>query len=395
MRHRSSRGVKHAFILATLISAFFAAIAAASAGPVVPIPATLWQPPSACVPPSGDYVLLISDPGDWVGDGRAYLYTAADAVLKTSISDVDGHLKVDVTGDEYWHGDFEPMSTLSQLEPGYYPDLERYPFHNPTKGGLDWYGEGRGSNTLSGWFVVDSVTYSGATLTSIDLRFELHSDAGTPALHGAIHLGGATPAPKALTTLALAAPTTCRYGSAKLGGTLQNAATQQLANRSISILYNTGGSWRVLSSATTDAGGAYVLPADPVTATTYQAIYAGSATDSGSTSDAMKVLPGVFLSKPSAPRSTRTTASFLCSCTLKPRHPAGSHPVQFDCQHRQSGRWISLILVSARAADSAAGSKCSAKIRLTTRGAWRIRAVHQADDGNAATATGWKSVTVH
>jgi hypothetical protein len=81
------------------------------------------------------------------------------------------------------------MNTLTQLQPGYYPGLQRYPFHNPALGGLDWYGQGRGCNTLQGWFVVDSVTYIGGALAAIDLRFEQHCQGITPALHGAIHWG--------------------------------------------------------------------------------------------------------------------------------------------------------------------------------------------------------------
>jgi hypothetical protein len=79
------------------------------------------------------------------------------------------------------------MSTLTQLQPGYYADLQRYPFHNPAKGGLDWSGMGRGCNTLTGWFVGDSVTYTSNVLTAIDLRFEQHCEGFAPALHGNIH----------------------------------------------------------------------------------------------------------------------------------------------------------------------------------------------------------------
>jgi hypothetical protein len=79
------------------------------------------------------------------------------------------------------------MDILTAPEAGYYGDLQRYPFHNPVKGGLNWSGEGRGCNTLTGWFVVDSVTYNGDALTAIDLRFEQHCDGGTSALHGEIH----------------------------------------------------------------------------------------------------------------------------------------------------------------------------------------------------------------
>ena len=80
------------------------------------------------------------------------------------------------------------MNTISQLQPGFYPGLTRYPFNNPVLGGISWYGDGRGCNTLKGWFTVDNVTYDvNGVLTAIDLRFEQNCEGGTTALHGAIH----------------------------------------------------------------------------------------------------------------------------------------------------------------------------------------------------------------
>jgi len=79
------------------------------------------------------------------------------------------------------------MITLSKFETGYYAGLRRYPFHNPAKGGLAWFGEGRGCNSLMGWFVVDRVTYSVSNLTALDLRFEQLCEGSTAPLHGAIH----------------------------------------------------------------------------------------------------------------------------------------------------------------------------------------------------------------
>ncbi len=81
-----------------------------------------------------------------------------------------------VDGHEQWDGSFQAMDTVAQLQPGYYGDLQRYPFHNAVRGGLDWSGEGRGCNTLAG-----------ATLTGVDLRFEQHCEGATPALHGQLH----------------------------------------------------------------------------------------------------------------------------------------------------------------------------------------------------------------
>ncbi len=162
-------------------------------GPEYPPPAGLWTP-VGFTPPAGNYVHLESGAGDYIGGGVTYDYTQANALL--SVSATGGHLTVGVAGDQGWNGDFQAMSTLASLEPGYYGDLRRYPFQNPIRGGLSWSGDGRGCNTLTGWFVVDAVTYSGSTLTSIDLRFEQHCEGGAPALHGQIHWApGDTTAP--------------------------------------------------------------------------------------------------------------------------------------------------------------------------------------------------------
>ena len=154
-------------------------------GPVVPPPAGLWQPAASVTPDTGNYVYLESDPGDFIGQGRNYLYTPVESVLTV---DAEGaRLSVSINGNEYWNGTFQAMNTLSRLEVGYYGDLLGYPFHNPVKGGLEWYGEHRGCNTRTGWFVIDNVTYDGTTLMAIDLRFQQHCDGGAPALNGEVH----------------------------------------------------------------------------------------------------------------------------------------------------------------------------------------------------------------
>jgi hypothetical protein len=86
-----------------------------------------------------------------------------------------------------WSGKFVGMNTLSQLQPGYYGNMQRFPFHNAARGGMDWSGNGRGCNTVSGWFVVDKASYALGELTAIDLRFEQHCGDLTPALRGVIH----------------------------------------------------------------------------------------------------------------------------------------------------------------------------------------------------------------
>jgi hypothetical protein len=158
------------------------------------IPASLWKAAAVTVPASGNYLYLESRPGDYIGGGRSYLYTSANAAFTLTPS--GAHVGLRIAGDQNWDGDFQGMMSQSQLSVGYYPGLHRYPFHNPVLGGLSWSGEGRGCNMLTGWFVVDKIAYSGTTMTSIDLRFEQNCDGSTAPLHGQLHWSAdETPAP--------------------------------------------------------------------------------------------------------------------------------------------------------------------------------------------------------
>jgi len=160
--------------------------------PINPIPTDLWEPPPGAIPLSGNYVYLESQPGDFIGGGGTYLHTDADSTFSVSTkqSYVDTHsdvIDLKVTGGVDWQGEFTPMSSLNNLEPGYYPGVTRYPFHDPLKGGLVWSGGGRLCNTLEGWIAVDNITYQDNLPTSIDLRFEQHCEGFIPALNGKIH----------------------------------------------------------------------------------------------------------------------------------------------------------------------------------------------------------------
>ena len=155
-------------------------------GPVAP-PAGLWQPPAGITPASGNYVYLESQVGDFVGQGNSFLYTASDTTF--SFVPATTRFSMFINGSIFWAGDFQAMYTLAQLQPGYYGNVSRYPSGNPAVGDMEWYGNGHGCNGVSGWFVIDSVTYTGAMMTAIDLRFEQHCEFALPALHGKIHWG--------------------------------------------------------------------------------------------------------------------------------------------------------------------------------------------------------------
>jgi uncharacterized repeat protein (TIGR01451 family) len=154
-------------------------------GPVSPPPADLWSPAAGATPAFGNYVYLQSDAGDFVGKGGTYLLTPSNATITATATGAD--LKIITGPDVGFDGEFVGMNSIPQLQPGYYDDLERFPFNNPTKGGLTASALFSGCNSSSGWFVVDGVSYAGGTLRSIDLRFEQHCEGAVPALRGKIH----------------------------------------------------------------------------------------------------------------------------------------------------------------------------------------------------------------
>lgn len=87
------------------------------------------------------------------------------------------------------------MNGLVRLHPGCYGIVQRYPFHNPRRGGMNVGTEHPGCNEPSGWFSVDSVTYQGANLASIDLRFAQCCENGISALRGRIRRSTAASTP--------------------------------------------------------------------------------------------------------------------------------------------------------------------------------------------------------
>jgi hypothetical protein len=153
-------------------------------GPVRNIPDRLWSPALDATPATGNFVYLESDSGDYIGLGAKYTYTQRNA--KLAVSQANGKISVSVNGNEWWSGDFQAMNVLRRVRPGLYRNLQRYPFHNPTLGGLSWSGDGRGCNTLTGWFAVDEITYVDGELDTLDMRFEQHCEGGPASLHGRI-----------------------------------------------------------------------------------------------------------------------------------------------------------------------------------------------------------------
>ncbi|MGN5765962.1 hypothetical protein ACNQO6_16610 [Acinetobacter calcoaceticus] len=145
---------------------------------------TKWQPTLDSIP-TGNYIALESDKGDYVGGGKDYLFNEANSNIQ--IDSKNNVLNLRVNGDTWWNANFALPDAKTKIEAGTYKNLMRYPFNNPKLGGLDWGGDGRGCNQLEGWFTVDTVQYDTAGLKAIDLRFEQHCEGAASALYGKIH----------------------------------------------------------------------------------------------------------------------------------------------------------------------------------------------------------------
>ncbi len=157
--------------------------------PINPVPPELWQPPPGATPVTGNYAYLESDSGEPIFEGRTTLYT--DPASPVVVYGSGGAIAtVNVAG---WVGVFAGSYALPRLEPGYYPGLKRYPFHNPARGGLGWSGNGVGCLYVTGWFAVDRVTHANDRVTALELRFEHHCNGLPPALRGKVRWAAPNP----------------------------------------------------------------------------------------------------------------------------------------------------------------------------------------------------------
>lgn len=173
-------------------------------GPAATAPVGLWTPPADAMPATGNAMYITSQWGDpigagytyWVGGGPWPADTPMDVkgTVTVTLSESAGLLKLALAGTVNWSAEFKAMDGVARLQPGYYGIVQRYPFHNPRRGGMNFNMESRGCNRLSGWFMVDSVEYQGDRLAAIDLRFTQYCEGGLAALRGRIRwrLGAAT-----------------------------------------------------------------------------------------------------------------------------------------------------------------------------------------------------------
>lgn len=183
------------------------------------------------VPPIPDPVpldpaslIMVSEPGDWVGAGQTWIHSSSSGSDVFGWRGNSGFVGVGVgtaVGSGWWNLEFEAPAGRD-LTPGRFLNAKRYPFNASTVPGLSVSGQGRGCNQLTGEFTIYEAVWGpdenyANRLLRFDASFVQHCDGG-PALTGEIQLG--TPDPLHVLTQVAGRATVGRSGSAMITGRL-------------------------------------------------------------------------------------------------------------------------------------------------------------------------------
>lgn len=132
---------------------------------------------------------MVSDPGDYVGQGDTYSFSLSTGTFTANRNYDNGvSLSYDDTNDPgvWWYLNFAAPNN-DTITPGFYDNATRWPFQASNVPGLSVYGEGRGSNTLTGEFTVTQAVYAAdGSVLRFAASFEQHGEGFTAALRGEI-----------------------------------------------------------------------------------------------------------------------------------------------------------------------------------------------------------------
>ncbi len=230
----------------------------------------------------------------------------------------------------------------------------------------------------------------------------MHDDAdhaATPSTWTTITVN-ARPATLALTSKSV---TLSRHGASyTLSGTLKSNGSA-MADKVVIVQTSPTSSGFTDSTVgmETGPGGAFSVSFTPAAKTYYRVRFAADSAYAGAWSSAVSVTPVPYVSNPVAPSTMRRTRYYTVYGYLKPRHSVGSYPVRiYRYKRTSSGSYKQYrTYVKAKAANYTSGgvtyTKYSVKLRLSSRGKWRLRAYAPAGNGHgSAWSSGYDYVTV-
>lgn len=136
---------------------------------------------------------------------------------------------------------------------------------------------------------------------------------------------------------------------------------------------------------TTDATGAYSFSVAPLSKTWYRVYFAGTANLMPTLSPIQLVEVKAYVRTPISPRTMVANRSYRVYGSMKPRHKAGTSPVRIYKYKYVAGKWVSKGYVKAKLTDFRSYSHYSARVKLDSRGIWRLKAYAVGDSQHAPT----------
>lgn len=133
---------------------------------------------------------LVSDAGDYIGQGQSYSYDDSNADIRYT-RNYDNGITVRINNlpgapSDWWTLNIAAPNN-AEIQPGAYLGATRFPFQTIENPGLSFTGNGRGCNQSTGSFEVYDVAYDGGgNVTALSASFEQHCEDATPAFRGTI-----------------------------------------------------------------------------------------------------------------------------------------------------------------------------------------------------------------
>lgn len=137
----------------------------------------------------------LSQAGDYIGLGEEDTYTSADGTF-TAYPTVQNVARVRFATPTFshWWDLTVAAPDNAPLLPGAYEGAQRAPFRAAGHPGLEFSGDGRGCNTLTGRFdVLEIVRDATGAVTQLAVNWEQHCEGAAPALYGQLRYNSDVP----------------------------------------------------------------------------------------------------------------------------------------------------------------------------------------------------------
>src|SRR6266853_6853491 len=137
----------------------------------------------------------LSEPGDFIAQGRELTLTGADGTFSAPYPyPYSAYLRFDGFGGSHSLSLTLVTSDYANLQPGAYENAVRSGYQSPGHPGLDFGGDGRSCYTLTCRFdVLEIVRDANGLITQFAANFEQHCSGVVPALFGQIRFNSDVP----------------------------------------------------------------------------------------------------------------------------------------------------------------------------------------------------------